>query len=120
MDPDDASDERSFERALSNAMVALYKEKFGRGPTKTRTTYDGQNLIVVVLDKTMTPAEHNMANADAHHLVRESRLYFQYATKRDFEGAVEQITGRKVCAYMSALDTRADIAIEFFYLEPDS
>lgn len=119
--PDEATPhERAFDRsALANAMVHLFKEQFGRGPTTTHV-YVEPDLIVVTLEHTMTPAEHNMAKADAHYRVREARLFFQDATERDFVGAVEQITGRKVRAYMSAIDTRADIAIEFFCLEPHS
>ena len=73
-------------------MVRLYKEQFGRGPTKTHT-YIHRDLIVVILKDTMTPAEHNMAKAAAHHRIREARLFFQYATESDFVGTVEQITG---------------------------
>ena len=31
---------------VSNAMVKIYKEQFGRGPTKTVTSYAGPNVLV--------------------------------------------------------------------------
>ena len=120
MDAEATPHQHGFDRvALSNEMVRLYKEQFGLGPNKAHT-YVEPDLIVVTLENTMTPAERNMVEAGAHHRVRESRLYFQYATEREFVGTVEQITGRNVRAYMSAIDTRADIAVEFFHLEPHS
>jgi uncharacterized protein YbcI len=103
---------------LSNAMVRLYKEQFGRGPTKARTDYASPDLVVVTLEETMTPAERKMVERGDHHRLRDLRLYFQYASADDFVGAVEEITSRKVRAYMSAIDTRVDVAVEFFYLEP--
>ena len=50
--------------------------------------------------------------------MREIRLFFQHATERDFTEAVEQITGRKVRAFVSGTDTNQDVSSEVFYLEP--
>jgi uncharacterized protein YbcI len=102
---------------LCNAMVRLYKEQFGRGPTKARADYVSPDLIVVTLEDTMTPAERKMVERGDHHRLRDLRLYFQYASRDDFVGAVEEIMGRKVRAYMSAIDTQVDVAVEFFHLE---
>jgi hypothetical protein len=44
---------------ISNAMVRLYKEAFGRGPTKARSQFVGTDTLVVVLEDSMTVAEHN-------------------------------------------------------------
>jgi uncharacterized protein YbcI len=119
MDTDaEARDEHSAHRVdLCNAMVGLYKEQFGRGPTKARADYMSPDLIVITLEDTMTPAERKMVERGDHHRLRDLRLYFQYASADDFVGAVEEITSRKVRAYMSAIDTRVDVAAEFFYLE---
>jgi len=45
-------------------------------------------------------------------------MHFQYMSEDDFVGAVEEITGRKVRAFVSGMDTRNDVASELFYLEP--
>jgi hypothetical protein len=42
-------------------MVRLYKELFGRGPTKTRTSYAGPDT----LEDSLTAAERNMLALDA-------------------------------------------------------
>jgi uncharacterized protein YbcI len=113
------SDRRGLElQELSNAMVRIYKESFGRGPTKVRTHYAGTDTVVATLENSLTPAERNMIALDEHQRVREIRLFFQHATERDFTDAVEQITGRKVRAFVSGTDTNQDVSSEVFYLEP--
>jgi len=105
---------------LSNAMVRLYKDIFGRGPTKSRTSYAGPDLIVATLEDSLTRPERKMAEAGEHGRLRELRMFFQYQHQEDFVGAVEQITGRRVKAFVSGMDTRRDVASELFYLEPRS
>lgn len=103
---------------LSNAIVKLYKEQFGRGPTKTVTNYAGPNVLITTLENSLTPAERRMAAMGEHQRLREARTFFQYATGREFVRAVEQITGRKVRAFVSGIDTEQDVSSEVFYLEP--
>jgi uncharacterized protein YbcI len=106
--------------AISNAMVKLYKEQFGRGPTKARTHWCGPDLIVVTLEDTLTPAEHNLVRLGEHQRLRDLRLFFQYATVRAFCESVEEITGRTVRAFFSAIDTEVDgMAVEVFSLYPE-
>lgn len=105
---------------ISNAMVRLYKEQFGRGPTKARTHWCSADLITVVLEDTLTPAERNLVRLGEHQRLRELRLFFQYATVREFCEAIEHITGRTVRAFFSAIDTEIDgMAIENFVLYPE-
>jgi uncharacterized protein YbcI len=104
---------------ISNAMVHLYKELFGRGPTKTRTSYAGPDLLVTTLENSLTRIERTMADAGEHERLRDLRMHFQYLREDDFVGAVEQITGRKVRAFVSGMDIKRDVASELFYLEPE-
>jgi uncharacterized protein YbcI len=104
---------------ISNAMVHLYKELFGRGPTKTRTSYAGPDLLVTTLENSLTRVERTMADAGEHERLRDLRMHFQYLGEDDFVEAVERITGRKVRAFVSGMDTRRDVASELFYLEPE-
>ena len=39
-------------------------------------------------------------------------------SEAEFTGTVEQITGRKVWAFVSGMDTQRDVSSEVFYLEP--
>ena len=103
---------------LSNAMVKIYKEQFGRGPTKTVTNYAGPNVLITTLENSLTPAERRMAELGEHQRLRDTRMFFQYATVPEFVNTVERITGRKVRAFVSGIDTEEDVSSEVFYLEP--
>jgi len=111
-----ASNDVSLE--LSNEMVRLYKELFGRGPARARTHFAGPDTIICTLERTLTPAEQSMVAMGEHQRLRETRMFFQHAREDDFRGTVEQITGRRVRGFMSATDTAQDLSCEIFYLEP--
>ena len=74
--------------------------------------------MVCTLRDTLTPAERNMAKLGEHQRLRDIRMFFQYASEDELRGAVEELTGRKVVAFVSGLDTCEDVATEVFYLEP--
>jgi uncharacterized protein YbcI len=103
---------------ITNAMVRLYKDLFGRGPTKARTNYAGSDTLVATIEDSLTTAEHSLLDLNEHQRVREIRMFFQHASEREFTKAVEEITGRKVRAFVSGMDTRNDVSAEIFYLEP--
>ena len=103
---------------LSNAMVRLYKEQFGRGPTKAKTSYADADTIISTLEDSLTPAERNMADMGEHQRLRDVRMFFQHASEKEFTETVERITGRKVRAFVSGIDTARDVSSEVFYLEP--
>ena len=112
------SHEPSDLQQISNAMVRLYKELFGRGPTKARSAYAGPDLIVSTLVETLTRAEHYMVEQGEHQRLRDVRLFFRHSSEHHFRDTVEEITGRKVVAFISGMDVRQDTAAELFYLEP--
>ncbi len=113
-----ASNEHGTLSAISNEMVRIYKEQFGRGPTKTRTQWAGSDVIVVTLEQTFTPAERKLCELGEHARLRELRLLFQYAETKAFCDPVERITGRTVRAFVSGIDTYSDLASEMFVLYP--
>src|SRR6185312_15197992 len=104
--------------AISNAMVRLHKEQFGRGPVKARTSYAGPDAILCTLEDVLLPAERKLIAIGEASRVRDTRVSFQVATEPDFVAAVEQIVYRKVRAFASALDIKADTVFEIFALEP--
>jgi uncharacterized protein YbcI len=103
---------------LSRAMVRLYKEHFGRGPTKAQSVYATANLLICTLENSLTPAERNMAEMGEHQRLRDIRMFFQHASENEFVEVVEQITGRVVRGFVSGIDTEHDISSEVFYLQP--
>jgi uncharacterized protein YbcI len=104
--------------AISNEMVRVYKEQFGRGPTKTRTQWAGPDIIVVTLEQTFTPAERKLRSLGEHGRLRDLRMLFQYAEVAMFCDPIERLTGRAVRAFISGIDTETDVASEMFVLHP--
>ena len=105
---------------LSNEMVRLYKDQFGRGPTRARSHWAGDDAILCTLEDSMTPAERNLVRMGEHQRLRDTRMFFQYATEQEFRRTVEELVGRKVHAFISGLDTRVDVSAEVFTFAPDS
>src|SRR3954471_20517773 len=115
-----AQDRPSAQMQISNEIVRLYKEQFGRGPTKARTNWAGPDVLVTVLEDTLTPAERNLVKLEEHQRLRALRMFFQYASVPEFCEPVERLTGRKVRAFHSSIDTMADgMGIEVFVLHPE-
>jgi uncharacterized protein YbcI len=117
---EDADDGRDGILApVSKEMVRLYKEYFGRGPTRTRTNWAGPDTLVVMLEDTLTPAERNLVKMGEHQRLRDTRMFFQYATVTEFCEPVERLTGRKVRAFISGVDTEVEgLSTELFVLYP--
>ncbi len=106
--------------AVSNEMVRLYKEQFGRGPTRARTNWAGSDTLVCLLEDTLTPAERNLARMGEHQRLRDTRMFFQYATVSEFCEPVERITGRTVRSFQSSVDTKVDgMSCELFVFHPE-
>jgi uncharacterized protein YbcI len=105
---------------ISNEMVRLYKYQFGRGPVRARTHWCGSDAITVLLEDTLTPAERNLVKLGEHARLRDTRTFFQYSTAEDFCEPIERLTGRRVRAFISGIDTEADgLSVETFVLHPD-
>ena len=103
---------------ISNEMVRLYKQLFGRGPDRAGTHFAGPDCLVCTLETTFTPAERSLVEMGEHQRLREMRLFLQYAREHDFRATVERISGRRVRGFVSGTDTTADISCEVYYLEP--
>ena len=104
--------------AISAEAVRIYKERIGRGPTRTRTYWAAADTVVIVLEQTLTVAERRMRALDEHQRLRELRTLLQADGRSDFCDSIERITGRKVRALISGIDTVADVATEIFVLHP--
>jgi uncharacterized protein YbcI len=112
-----ADGQESVRAEISRQMVRIYKEQFGRGPTKVRTEFAGPDVVVTTLESSFTPAERRLVEMGEDQRMRDTRLYFQHATEGLFKETVEGILGRRVRAFLSGLDTTKDVSAEVFYLE---
>lgn len=101
---------------ISNGMVRLYREYFGRGPTAAKT-YALDDLVICVLRDGLTAAERTLFEHGRADAVREIRSAFQDAVAEEFKGVVEEMTNRRVIAFMSQAHVNPDLAIEVFFLD---
>lgn len=102
---------------ISNAMVALHKSHFGRGPTKARSYFAGPDALVCVLEDVLLPAELKLTELGDEGRVRDARTALQAATAADFVGAVEEIVHRRVRSFASAIDPHANTVFENFLFD---
>ena len=103
--------------AISNLVVRLLSEYTGRGPTKARTHFN-DNLVTVVVQDLLMKGERSLIRDGKQDLVLETRRAYQLTMREDYTAGVEEITGRRVIAFLSANHIDPDIAIESFVLAP--
>ena len=101
---------------ISNAIVGLLREYTGRGPMKARTTLR-DNLVVVLLEQTLTKGEQVLVAKGRGENVLTLRHEYQEAMREEASAKVAEITGRKVIAMMSANHLDPDLAVELFVLD---
>jgi uncharacterized protein YbcI len=107
----------SLHAAISDAVVRITAEYTGRGPTRARTTINGDWIFVTLID-TLTKGERTLASNGRADFVLESRKAFQDAMRDDFVAEIEGLTGRQVTAFLSDSHIEPDVAIEVFQLAP--
>jgi uncharacterized protein YbcI len=103
--------------AIANHIVRLLSEYTGRGPTKARTTFS-DDLVTVVIRDLLTKGEHSLIRDGRAALVLDLRRAYQATMGDELSAGVEEITGRRVIAFLSANHIDPDIAIESFVLAP--
>ena len=104
--------------AVTNGIVQLFREYYGRGPDKAKSYILDDHIVVCVLENTMTTVEQTLVKNGEHGMVRQVRLRFQEAMADEFTSVVQRAMGRGVAAYRSSqLTMEPDIGFEFFVLE---
>jgi uncharacterized protein YbcI len=101
---------------ISNAMVGLKKQLYGKGPTKAKT-YINDNIVFCVLEGGLTRNEETLLAAGEENLVRQYRLRFQEAVAATGHETIERLTGCKVLTYHSQIVFDPDRAFEIFVLD---
>ena len=102
---------------ISDGMVALLKEFYGRGPTQAKTYYY-DDLVVCVLRGGFTRVEQTLLDGGRGAAVIQQRMAFQEVMRGRFEAVVEQATGRPVIGFMSGNQQSPDMICEVFVLSP--
>ena len=114
----DRSSLGAMRATISNQIVRLQAEYYGKGPTRAKT-YIVEDLVVVVLEESFTRAEKTLAERGERDAIEHIRRRFQQQMADDFTSVVEQATGRKVRVFLSETNIDQDVSVETFLLADD-
>jgi uncharacterized protein YbcI len=103
--------------AISDGIVALLKEFYGRGPTRTKSYYE-DDLVVCLLRGGFTRVEQTLLEGGRGTAVIQQRMEFQELMRARFVAVIEGATGRQVIGFMSGNQQHPDIMCEVFVLAP--
>jgi uncharacterized protein YbcI len=103
--------------AISDGMVALLKDFYGRGPTQAKTYYH-DDLVVCLLRGGFTRVEQTLRDGGRSHAVIAQRMEFQEVMRDRFTAVIEHATGRPVIGFMSGNQQAPDMICEVFVLSP--
>jgi uncharacterized protein YbcI len=103
--------------AISDGMVALLKEFYGNGPSRTKS-YFADDLVVCVLRGGFSRVEETLLEGGRGSAVIQQRMEFQDVMRERFEEVIEQATGRPVIGFMSGNQQHPDMMCEVFILAP--
>ena len=103
--------------AISDGIVGLLKEFYGRGPTRTKTYFE-DDLVVCLLRGGLTRVEQTLLAGGRGSSVIRQRMEFQELMRERFQTVIEQATGRQVIGFMSGNQQDPDIMCEVFILAP--
>jgi uncharacterized protein YbcI len=106
-----------LQAALSNAIVRILREFYGKGAARSRTMLFDE-YVFVILEDVLTTAELTLRNGGAGGLVRRVRMRFEDLMTATFVGEVERLTGRTVVAYHSQVVLEPPSCFEIFVLDP--
>ncbi len=101
---------------ITNRIVSMMREHYGRGPIKAKT-FVLDDLIVCVLSDGFTAIEKTMMAGGEPDLVLELRRDFQRMMKVRYSEMIEELTGRKVLAFLSQAHVEPDLTVEMFLLD---
>jgi uncharacterized protein YbcI len=101
--------------AISDGIVGLLKEFYGRGPTEAKSYYQ-DDLVVCVLRGGFSRVEQTLLDEGRGEAVIQQRMEFQDVMRSRFEEVIERSTGRKVIGFMSGNQQDPDLMCEVFIL----
>jgi len=102
---------------ISTSIVAILREHYGRGPMKAKTYALDDILVVVMRGSGLTPLEQTMVDSGQPQRVVNMRHEFQHMVSQRFTNTIEELTGRKVLAFLSQAHVDPDLTVEIFFID---
>jgi uncharacterized protein YbcI len=103
--------------AISNSIVAILREHYGRGPMNAKTYALDDIIVVVMRGSGFTALELTIMDSGQPERVVAMRHDFQHMMTKRFTDTIEELTSRKVIAFLSQAHVDPDITIEIFFID---
>jgi uncharacterized protein YbcI len=103
--------------AISDNIVAMVREHYGRGPTSAKTYVVDDIIVVVMRGSGFIPLEKTIMDSGEPELVIAMREDFQRVMARRFRQMIEDLTGRNVVAFVSRVHVEPDITMQSFFID---
>lgn len=103
--------------AISQAIVAILRERYGRGPMKAKTYVIDDLIVVVLRGSGFTALEQTIMDDDGAERVVAMRHDFQGLMAERYKQTITELTGRNVLAFLSQAHVEPDITLEVFFMD---
>lgn len=100
---------------ISDGIVAVFKEYYGRGPDHARVYYV-DDIVVCILRGGFTRIEQTLLDAGHRDVVIQQRMSFQEVMVDRFRALVQDLTGRQVIGFISGNQPDPEMTCEVFVL----
>jgi uncharacterized protein YbcI len=103
--------------AISTSIVGILRDHYGRGPMKAKTYALDDIIVVVMRGSGFTPLEQTIMDSGQPERVVAMREDFQHVMAQRYKDTIEELTGRKVLAFLSQAHVEPDITMEIFFVD---
>ncbi|HSZ14747.1 MAG TPA: Na-translocating system protein MpsC family protein [Solirubrobacteraceae bacterium] len=103
--------------AISTSIVGILRDHYGRGPMKAKTYVLDDIIVVVMRGSGFTALEQTIMDSGDPDRVIAMREDFQRVMAARYKSTIEELTSRKVLAFLSQAHVEPDITMEIFFVD---
>ena len=103
--------------AISTSVVGILRDHYGRGPMRAKTYALDDIIVVVMRGSGFTALEQTIMDSGEAHRVIDMREEFQRVMAERYKQTIEELTDRKVLAFLSQAHVEPDITMEIFFVD---
>ena len=103
--------------AISTSIVGILRDHYGRGPMRAKTYALDDIIIVVMRGSGFTALEQTIMDSGERDRVIAMREDFQRVMAERYKQTIEELTDRKVLAFLSQAHVDPDLTIEMFLID---
>lgn len=102
---------------ISTTIVGIMREHYGRGPMRAKTYVLDDIIVCVLRGSGYTPLEKTIMDSGEPDRVVAMRHDFQRVIAGRYTEVIQELTGRKVLAFLSQAHVDPDITMEMFIID---